>query len=76
MGAHQYTTAEAATAAGVSRATLQDWLKTGKIKGPKLRLRDDGKAVRLWSAVDIERIKGLKGKVLQKGRGRKAKKSK
>jgi DNA-binding transcriptional MerR regulator len=71
MSATQYTTSEVADAAGVTRATLQAWLKTGRIKGPRLRLRDDGKAVRLWSAVDIERIKGLKGKVLRKGRGRK-----
>ena len=61
MSAPQYTTAEAAKAAGVTRATLQDWLKTGRIKGPRLRLRSDGKAVRLWTAVDIVRISELKG---------------
>jgi excisionase family DNA binding protein len=72
MGAHHFTTAEAAEAAGVTRATLQAWLKTGRIKGPRLRLREDGKAVRLWTAIDVVRISELKGKVLHKGRGRKA----
>ncbi len=57
----------------MSRATLQDWLKMGRIKGPRLRLRKDGKAVRLWTAIDIVRISKLKGKVLHKGRGRKPK---
>jgi excisionase family DNA binding protein len=71
MSAHHYTTEEAAKQAGVSRSTLQEWLKTGRIKGPRLRLREDGKAVRLWSAVDVVRIAELKGKVLRKGRGRK-----
>jgi excisionase family DNA binding protein len=72
MSAHHYTTAEAAEAAGITRATLQAWLKTGRIKGPRLRLREDGKAVRLWTAIDVVRISELKGRVLQKGRGRKA----
>lgn len=73
MSAPQYTTAQAAEAAGVTRATLQAWMKSGRIKGPRLRLRADGKAVRLWTAIDIVRISELKGKVLHKGRGRKPK---
>lgn len=71
VSTHRYTTAEAAEAAGVSRATLQEWLKTGKIKGPALQIGPGGRAVRMWSAADIKCMKGLKGKVMRKGRGRK-----
>jgi hypothetical protein len=67
-----YTTAEAARAAGVTRATLQAWLATGRIQGPPLTVRR-GRAVRLWTASEITWMKQLKGKVLRKGRGRKPK---
>lgn len=67
-----YTTTQAARRAGISRVTLQSWLATGRLQGPPVQLRK-GRAVRLWTARDIARMKQLKGKVLRKGRGRKVK---
>ena len=63
------TTAEAARVAGISRATLQFWIKGGKIQAPKTRLIG-GKAVRLWTPADIARIRRFKG-TLKSGRPRK-----
>lgn len=67
-----FTTSEAARQAGISRATLQAWLVTGRIDGPPLRVKN-GRTVRLWTAGSIKHMKQLKGKVLTKGRGRKPK---
>jgi len=53
-------TTEVAAAAGVSRATVQHWIKTGKISAPALQLVD-GKAVRLWTDAQAERARKLKG---------------
>jgi predicted site-specific integrase-resolvase len=64
------TTGDAARIAGISRASLQAWLRDGKVKGPKVVLRG-GKAVRLWSEIDIARLKALKARIYRKGRGRK-----
>jgi predicted DNA-binding protein (UPF0251 family) len=56
-------TAHAIKAAGVSRATLQRWLKEGRVKNaPKLFLGKDGRAVRLWSRAQIAELKGLRQK--------------
>jgi predicted site-specific integrase-resolvase len=64
-----FTTAQAARAAGVSRATLQVWIKGEKIRAPKIRLIG-GKAVRLWTKADIEKARKMKGTLKP---GRKAK---
>jgi predicted site-specific integrase-resolvase len=45
---------------GVSRATLQYWIKEGKISAPKTKLRN-GVAVRLWNAKGVEKARNLKG---------------
>jgi len=48
MSRKLYSTVEVAKAAGVPRATLQHWMKTGKIAAPRVRLRRN-RAVRLWT---------------------------
>jgi DNA-binding transcriptional MerR regulator len=55
-----YTTIEVAKAAGVPRATLQHWMKTGKISAPPVRLRHN-RAVRLWTEAQRKRIQTLSG---------------
>jgi predicted site-specific integrase-resolvase len=50
----------AARKAGISRATLQAWIASGKISAPDVQLVG-GKAVRLWTAGDIARLTKFKG---------------
>ena len=66
------STVEVAHEIDVARATLQYWIKEGKITAPKTRLRN-GVAVRLWAAADIEKARKLKGTLR---RGPEPKKSK
>ncbi len=66
------TTAEAAKKVRVNRVTLQEWIRTGKVKAPRLALRN-GRAVRLWSKADIRRLQDLKARTYRRGRGRKKK---
>jgi excisionase family DNA binding protein len=63
----QRTTEEAAEAVKISRATLQVWIASGKIKAPEVQLID-GKAVRLWNVRDIERLRAVKAESYGKGR--------
>jgi len=59
-----YTTREAAEAAGITRATLQDWIKKGKFAAPKLQ--KVGKiGARLWTASDVARLKAAKKEIYQ-----------
>lgn len=60
MNTKLYTTVEVAKAAGVPRATLQYWIKTGKITAPRVRLRGN-RAVRLWTDAQRKRIRTLSG---------------
>jgi DNA-binding transcriptional MerR regulator len=60
MGRKLYTTVEVAKAAGVPRATLQHWMKTGRISAPPVRLRDN-RAVRLWTVAQMKRIRKMSG---------------
>ena len=53
-------TAEAATAVGIDRMTLQRWIRLGKVKAPKPVLRN-GRGVRLWTQADMERLRELLG---------------
>lgn len=64
------TTTQAAHKTGINRVTLQEWIRTGRVKAPKLVLRN-GRAVRLWSQTDIERLQRVKAETYRKGRGRK-----
>jgi excisionase family DNA binding protein len=67
MRSKTYTTAEAAKAVGISRQTIQTWIKNGWVKPPKMRLlnRVGG---RLWTQSDLERLRRVKPKT---GRPRK-----
>jgi DNA-binding transcriptional MerR regulator len=60
MAERKYTTPEAAKLIGVSRQTLQAWIKGRLIETPELsevaNLR-----VRLWNKADIQRAKRFKG---------------
>ena len=69
------TTGDAAKATGISRATLQAWIAAGTVRAPKTQLVE-GKAVRLWTDDDLERLGVVKTKIYRKGRGRKPTKRK
>jgi len=55
-----YTTVEVAKVTKVPRATLQFWIASRKISAPRVRLQK-GKAVRLWSAAQVEQVRELRG---------------
>ena len=63
-------TQQAAKAAGISVMTLHRWVVAKRLMAPKLRIRN-GRAVRLWSKVDLNKIVRLKQEIYCKGRGRK-----
>jgi len=60
MARNKYTTPEAAKLIGVSRQTLQAWVKGRMIPPPEL-IEIGNVAVRLWSKADIQRAKRFKG---------------
>ena len=61
------TTAEAAGKVGITRATLQDWIKKKKFAPP--RMARVGKIkVRLWSTSDIARLRAVKKDIYQEKR--------
>jgi excisionase family DNA binding protein len=60
MSSKLLSTVEVAEEIRVPRATLQYWIKEGKIRAPKTKLRN-GVAVRLWTAADVEKARKLKG---------------
>lgn len=64
------TTTEAAKRVDIHRVTLQEWIRTGKVKAPILILRS-GRAVRLWSKSDIRELQHVKDSIYRRGRGRK-----
>jgi predicted site-specific integrase-resolvase len=61
-------TQQAASAVGISTMTLQRWLAVGKVKGPKLHIRD-GHTIRPWSKADLDRLREVKRLVYGKGKG-------
>ena len=64
------TTGEAAAAVGITRATLQEWIKKGKCQAPELQIL--GKiGVRLWTASDVARLKAVKKNIYQEKRRKK-----
>lgn len=67
------TTEEAAEAVGISRATLQAWIKARKITPPAPTL-EGAVAKRLWTEADLGRLRKAKEKVYWKGQGRPSKK--
>jgi predicted site-specific integrase-resolvase len=66
------TTRELIKRVGISRATLERWLVSGKIKKPKI-IRFGKSEFRSWNAGDLDRVLKYKSKNYRKGRGRKAK---
>jgi hypothetical protein len=54
------TTAEAAKAIGISRATLQAWIKNDMIQPPVPTLVG-AVAKRLWTVADIEKARKFRG---------------
>jgi DNA-binding transcriptional MerR regulator len=73
-----YTTDEIARAVGVSRVTIQAWLKAGQVKPPRIQSRPGATPARLWTASDVTRLESVR-KQMRKKVGRppgKAKKAK
>ena len=67
-----HSTAEVATAVGVSKRTLMRWLKDGKAR-PTIVVPMNGRALRRWTDRDVERVRKYKEANYRKGRGRKRK---
>ena len=68
-----YTTKETAAKVGITRATLQAWIKAKKIKPPKPTL-EGARARRLWTKSDLIRLRTTKERIYWKGQGRPKKK--
>jgi DNA-binding transcriptional MerR regulator len=64
-----YTTKQTAAKAGISRATLQAWIKAKKIKPPKPTL-EGAKAKRLWTEAALARLRVVKERIYWTGQGR------
>ena len=73
MSSETCTTKEAAAKVGITRATLQEWIKAKKIKPPKPTL-EGAKAKRLWTESDLARLRATKERIYWKGQGRPRKK--
>ena len=73
MNSKLLSTVEVAKEVKVPRATLQYWIKEGKLEAPKTKLRN-GVAVRLWTAGDVEKARKLKGALKRGPDPRKSKK--
>jgi DNA-binding transcriptional MerR regulator len=68
MSPKHYTTQQAADAVGITRATLQDWIKKGKFEPPELQ--PIGNA-RVWTRSDIARLRKTKRVIYQEKRPKK-----
>jgi excisionase family DNA binding protein len=64
------TTRYAAKEVGISLMTLQRWIANEDIRAPRLQIVN-GRAMRIWEADDLERLRLLKKKIYCRGRGRK-----
>jgi len=64
------TTAEAASKVGITRATIQAWIKKKKFAPPKLIRIGNGSA-RLWSRSDVARLRAVKKEIYQEKRTKK-----
>ena len=67
MGIKLLNSAQAAKAVGISLMTLQRWIVAGKVRSPKLSIRN-GRAVRLWNEHALRRLK--MAKTLNYGQGK------
>jgi DNA-binding transcriptional MerR regulator len=64
MSPKTFTTGDAAKQVGITRVTLQAWIKKGKFKAPPLATVGNI-SMRLWSESDIARLKKAKSKIYQ-----------
>ena len=69
MSPKDYTTRQAAAKVGITRATLQAWIKAKKINPPKPTL-EGARAKRVWTSSDLARLRETKKKIYWKGQGR------
>ncbi len=69
MSPKLYTTREAAEAVGITRATIQEWIRRGKFAAPRPRLRGSV-GMRLWTESDVARLRVTKERIYRKGGGR------
>lgn len=69
MSPKTYTTQQAADAVKITRQTLQAWIAKGKVDAPETQLRE-GRAVRLWTASDVARLRKVKSELYRKEMGR------
>lgn len=67
-----YSTAQVARLLRIGRATLHRWMREGNAPKPRPQ-RVGGVSVRIWSAVDVERVREYKQNNYRKGRGQKPK---
>ena len=63
------TTGEAATAVGITRATVQAWIAKKKIRPPKMIVFGNV-SVRMWTESDVEKLRLAKQKLYRKDVGR------
>jgi len=73
MAPKLYTTEQAAKAVGITRATLQAWIKGHKIEPPAPTIKG-AVAKRLWTSSDLAGLREMKEKIYWKGQGRPRKK--
>ena len=73
MTSKLYTTEQAAKIGGISRQTLQAWIKSKKISPPKPTL-NGARSKWLWDRSDLARLKKVKKTIYWKGPGRPRKK--
>ena len=59
MSPKLYTTREAAEQAGVSRQTVQAWIKAGRVKAPEITLPV---GIRFWTKEDVAQLKRVEHK--------------
>ena len=67
MSPKTFSTGEAAKQVGITRATLQEWIRIGKFKAPKL-VKVGNVSIRLWTASDVTRLKARKKEIYQEKR--------
>jgi hypothetical protein len=65
-----FSTKQVADNVSISRVTLQRWLLSGKLSEPN-RIQAGGVDVRVWTQLDLERVRRYKETHYRKGRGRK-----
>jgi excisionase family DNA binding protein len=73
MSSRAYTTKQAAESVGITRATLQAWIRANKITPPRPTL-DGARSKRLWTESHLTRLRKAKERLYWKGQGRPRKK--